>query len=272
MAAGAGRLSGRIAVVTGATQGLGEAIARAFAAAGAAGLCLTGRNAARGARIRDELAGQGTPAIFAQADLSKMDDVRAVVAAADHQFGRVDVLVNAAGLTDRGTIFDTTEARFDELFAVNVRAPFFLAQEAVRIMAREGIAGSIINIQSMSAHGGQPFLSAYSASKGALATLTRNLAHALVKHRIRVNGLNVGWMHTPGEERVMRLYHGAEDGWLEEAVKGRPFGRLISPEEIARACLYLASDESGLMTGSNIDFDQTIVGVGADPLEPGPSP
>ncbi|MFM8749689.1 SDR family oxidoreductase [Rhabdaerophilum sp.] len=269
MAAGAGRLSGRIAVVTGATQGLGEAIARVFAAAGAAGLCLTGRNAARGARIRDELARQGTDSIFVQADLSRMDDVRSVIAAADHRFGRVDVLVNAAGLTDRGTIFDTTQERFDELFAVNVRAPFFLAQDAVTIMARERIAGSIINIQSMSAHGGQPFLSAYSSTKGALATLTRNLAHALVKHRIRVNGLNIGWMHTPGEERVMRLYHGAQDGWLEQAVKDRPFGRLISPEEVARACLYLASDESGLMTGSNIDFDQTIVGIGADPLEPG---
>lgn len=269
MSSEAGRLAGKVAVVTGATQGLGEAIARAFAAAGAAGLVLTGRSAARGARIRDELVRAGTRAVFAQADLSDVAQARSVIAAADHQFGRVDVLVNAAGLTDRGTIFDTSEARFDELFAVNVRAPFFLTQDAVKIMARERIAGSVINIQSMSAHGGQPFLSAYSSSKGALATLTRNLAHALVKHRIRVNGLNIGWMHTPGEERVMRVYHGAEDGWLEEAVKSRPFGRLISPQEVARACLYLASDESGLMTGSNIDFDQTIVGIGADPLEPG---
>ncbi|MBN8535077.1 MAG: SDR family oxidoreductase [Rhizobiales bacterium] len=269
MTQGSGRLSGKVAVVTGSTQGLGEAIARAFAAEGAAGLVLTGRNAARGARIRDDLVRLGTPAVFAHADLADVEAARSVIAAADHQFGRVDVLVNAAGLTDRGTIFDTSEARFNELFAVNVRAPFFLTQDAVKIMAREKIAGSIINIQSMSAHGGQPFLSAYSSSKGALATLTRNLAFALVKHRIRVNGLNIGWMHTPGEERVMRLYHGAQDGWLEEAVKSRPFGRLISPEEVARACLYLASDESGLMTGSNIDFDQTIVGIGGDPLEPG---
>lgn len=266
-----GRLTGMIAVVTGATQGLGEAIARAFAAEGAAGLVLTGRNAARGARIRDDLVARGTPAIFAQADLALMDDVHSVLAAADHQFGRVDVLVNAAGLTDRGTILDTTQARFDELFAVNVRAPFFLTQDAVKIMIREKIAGSIINIQSMSAHGGQAFLSAYSSSKGALATLTRNLGHALIRHRIRVNGLNIGWMHTPGEERVMRLYHGAQDGWLDEAVKSRPFGRLIDPAEVARACLYLASDESGLMTGSNIDFDQTIVGVGDPPLEPAQS-
>lgn len=263
------RLAGKVAIVTGSTQGLGEAIARAFAAAGAAGLVLTGRNAARGARLRDELVRAGTPSIFAHADLADVEAAQSVIAAADHQFGRLDILVNAAGLTDRGTIFDTSVARFDELFAVNVRAPFFLAQGAARIMAREKIAGSILNIQSMSAHGGQPFLSAYSASKGALATLTRNLAQALLKYRIRVNGLNIGWMHTPGEERVMRLYHGAQDGWLEEAAATRPFGRLIDPAEVARACLYLASDESGLMTGSNIDFDQSILGTSGEPLEPG---
>jgi NAD(P)-dependent dehydrogenase (short-subunit alcohol dehydrogenase family) len=154
------------------------------------------------------------------------------------------------------------------LFDVNVRAPFFLMQEAARIMLREGIAGSIINIQSMSAHGGQPFLAAYSSSKGALATLTRNTAHALIRHRIRVNGLNIGWMNTPGEERVMRQYHGAQDGWLEKAVQDRPFGRLIDPAEVARTCAWLASAESGLMTGANIDLDQTVVGVGAEPLEP----
>ncbi len=261
------RLDGKIAVVTGGTQGLGEAVAMLFARSGAAGIVICGRNAERGEQVRKALAALGTDAIFIKADLADVDTARAVVKAADQRFGRVDVLLNAAGLTDRGTILDTTQERYDELFNVNVRAPFFLIQEAARIMVREKIAGSIINIQSMSAHGGQSFLSAYSTSKGALATLTRNVAHSLVRHRIRVNGLNIGWMHTPGEERVMREYHDAQDGWLDEAVKTRPFGRLIDPQEVARACLYLASDESGLMTGANIDFDQTIVGVGADPLE-----
>ena len=120
----------------------------------------------------------------------------------------------------------------------------------------------------MSAHGGQPFIAAYCASKGALATLTRNVAHSLIKFRIRVNGLNIGWMATPGEDRIMKTYHGAEDGWLEAAAKSRPFGRLIDPREVARACAFLASDESGLMTGANIDFDQTIVGVSDAPIEP----
>jgi NAD(P)-dependent dehydrogenase (short-subunit alcohol dehydrogenase family) len=262
---GAGRLDGKVAVVTGGTQGLGEAVARLFAASGAAGLVICGRNAERGEAVRRALEAH-CPALFVKADLAEVEAAEAVIAAADERFGRIDSLVNAAGLTDRGTILDTSQVRFDELFAVNVRAPFFLMQGAARIMIREKLAGAMVNIQSMSAHGGQPFLAAYSASKGALATLTRNVAHALVAHRIRVNGLNVGWMATPGEDRVMRHYHGAEDGWLAEAERGRPFGRLISPEEIARACLYLCSDASGLMTGSNIDFDQTVMGVSGEPL------
>lgn len=261
-------LAGKVAIVTGGTQGLGEAVALRFARSGAGGVVICGRNAARGEVVRRLLEQSGTRSLFVEADLAQTDSIRTVTEAADKAFGRVDILINAAGLTDRGTILDTTIERFDELFAVNVRAPFFMTQAVVEIMIREKTAGSIVNIQSMSAHGGQPFLSAYSASKGALATLTRNLAFALVRHHIRVNGLNIGWMHTPGEERVMRLYHGAKDGWLDQAAASRPFGRLIDPDEVARACLYLAGDASGLMTGSNIDFDQTIIGVGGEPLEP----
>jgi NAD(P)-dependent dehydrogenase (short-subunit alcohol dehydrogenase family) len=265
---GPANLSGKIAVVTGGTQGLGEAIARLFAERGAAGLVICGRNAKRGDQVASDISAAGCPTVFVQADLAKVADCRKVVAKADERFGRVDALVNAAALTDRGNIFDTTEERYNEIFDVNVRAPFFLIQETVRIMQREKIAGSIVNIQSMSAHGGQPFITAYCASKGALATLTRNVAHSLLKFRIRINGLNIGWMSTPGEDNIQKSYHGAQDGWLEEAVKSRPFGRLIDPKEVARACAYLCSDESGLMTGANIDFDQTVVGVGDPPLEP----
>jgi NAD(P)-dependent dehydrogenase (short-subunit alcohol dehydrogenase family) len=265
---GPANLNGKIAVVTGGSQGLGEAIARLFAERGAAGLILCGRNEANGARVAKEIAATGCPTFFVQADLAKVADCRNVIAEADRRFKRVDVLVNAAGVTDRGNIFETTEERFDEVFNVNVRAPFFLIQESAKIMRREKIAGSIVNIQSMSGHGGQPFITAYCSSKGALATLTRNVAHSLIKFRIRVNGLNIGWMSTPGEDRIMKTYHGAKDGWLEEAVKGRPFGRLIDPAEVARACAYLGSDESGLMTGANVDFDQTIVGVSDPPIEP----
>jgi NAD(P)-dependent dehydrogenase (short-subunit alcohol dehydrogenase family) len=261
-------LNGKIAIITGGTQGLGEAIARLFAERGAAGIVICGRNAERGERVAKEITSAGCPTVFVEADLAKVADCRKVVAKAEERFGRVDALVNAAALTDRGDIFDTTEQRYNEIFDVNVRAPFFLIQETVRIMRRQKIAGSIVNIQSMSAHGGQPFITAYCASKGALATLTRNVAHSLLKFRIRVNGLNIGWMSTEGEDNIQRKYRGAEDGWLEEAVKSRPFGRLLDPKEVARACAYLCSDESGLMTGANIDFDQTVVGTGDPPLEP----
>jgi NAD(P)-dependent dehydrogenase (short-subunit alcohol dehydrogenase family) len=265
---GPGSLDGKVAVVTGGSQGLGEAIARLYAERGAAGLIICGRNAANGERVAAEIAANGCPTFFVKADLGDVAQCRNVIAEADRRFKRVDVLVNAAGLTDRGNIFETTEERFNEIFNVNVRAPFFLIQETVKIMRREKIAGAIVNIQSMSAHGGQPFIAAYCSSKGALATLTRNVAHSLVKFRIRVNGLNIGWMATPGEDRIMKTYHGAQDGWLDEAVKSRPFGRLIDPNEVARACAYLGSDESGLMTGANVDFDQTIVGVSDPPIEP----
>ncbi len=265
---GKASLSGKVAVVTGGSQGLGEAIARQFAKRGAAGLIICARNEANGRRVAEEIQASGCPTVFVQADLAHVADCRKVIAEADRRFKRVDILVNAAASTDRGTIFDTTEERFNDVFNVNVRAPFFLIQEAAKIMRREKIQGSIINIQSMSGHGGQPFISAYCSSKGALATLTRNVAHSLVKFRIRVNGLNIGWMSTPGEDRIQKTYHDAPDGWLAQAVRTRPFGRLLDPNEVARACVYLASDESGLMTGANIDFDQTIVGVGDAPIEP----
>jgi NAD(P)-dependent dehydrogenase (short-subunit alcohol dehydrogenase family) len=265
---GPAHLSGKVAIVTGGTQGLGEAVARLFAERGAAGLVICGRNEKSGERVASEVSAAGCPTVFVQADLAKVPDCRKVVAKADERFGRVDALVNAAALTDRGDIFDTTEERYNEIFDVNVRAPFFLIQETVRIMRREKITGSIVNIQSMSAHGGQPFITAYCASKGALATLTRNVAHSLLKFRIRINGLNIGWMSTPGEDAIQKSYHGAQDGWLDEAIKTRPFGRLLDPKEVARACAYLCSDESGLMTGSNIDFDQNVVGTGDPPIEP----
>jgi len=260
MAAAQARLDGKVAVVTGGTQGLGEAIARLFAERGAAGIVICGRNAANGKAVAADLARSGCRAEYVPADLADLEQTRAVMATADRMFGRVDTLVNAAGITDRGTVFNTSPELFERMMAVNLRAPFFLLQAAATIMRREKIAGTIVNIQSMSALGGQPFLTPYSVSKGALATLTKNAAFSLMPWRIRVNGLNLGWMATPGEDRIMRRYHGAQDGWLEKAAAEQPFGRLIDPKEAARAVAFLASEESGLMTGVNIDYDQTAVG------------
>jgi NAD(P)-dependent dehydrogenase (short-subunit alcohol dehydrogenase family) len=255
-------MDGKIAVVTGSTQGLGEAIANLFVERGVAGLVITGRNKERGAKVKKDLEAKGAKVVFVEADLSKLADVRKIIAACDQAFGRVDALVNSAGMTDRGTIWDTTEQRYDDMFDINVKAPFFLMQDALHLMKKAKAKGSIVNILSMSGHGGQDFITAYCASKGALATLTRNVAFSVMNYQIRVNGLNIGWMDTPGEDRIMKTYHGSSDGWLKSAEAGRPFGRLIKPAEVARACAYLCSAESGLMTGSIIDFDQNVLGTG----------
>ncbi|ADU72520.1 SDR family oxidoreductase [Pantoea sp. At-9b] len=255
------QLKGKVAVVTGGTQGLGAAIARHFALNGATGVVICGRNETKGRDIAASINAEGKGKVeFVHADLSSVEDCRTVIASADELFGRVDVLVNAGGMTDRGTILDTDPELFDQMFATNVRGPFFLMQDAIKIMRREKIEGSIVNICSMSGLAGQPFIAAYCSSKGALATLTRNTAYALLRNRIRVNALNIGWMASEGEDRIMKTYHGAEDGWLEKAAAEQPFGRLIQPEEVARAVAFLASEESGLMTGSVINFDQSVWG------------
>jgi NAD(P)-dependent dehydrogenase (short-subunit alcohol dehydrogenase family) len=267
---GAVRLDGHIAVVTGGTQGLGEAIAMDFAQRGAKGIVICGRNSDKGRAVAERLGKCGCKAEFVNADLSAIGDCAKVIAAADRAFGRVDILVNAAAITDRGTIFDTSPQLFDTMFAVNVRAPFFLMQDALNIMRRESIRGSVVNILSMSAHGGQSFITAYCASKGALATLTKNVAFGVMRHGIRVNGLCIGWMDTPGEDRIMRLYHGAQDGWKEQAETKLPTGRLLKVDEVARAVAFLASDQSGLMTGSIIDFDQSVLGCYESAPQPAP--
>lgn len=264
-------MDGKTAVITGSTQGLGETIAHLFADRGASQIVITGRNAERGARVKAALEAKKVKTVFVQGDLSKMEDVRKVIAACDASFGRIDALVNAAALTDRGSIWDTTEARYDELFDVNVKAPFFLMQDALHLMKKSRTSGTIVNILSMSGHGGQDFISAYCGSKGALATLTRNVAFTVMRYQIRVNGLNIGWMDTPGEDRIMKTYHDADPDWLKKAEAARPFGRLLKPSEVARAVAYLSSAESGMMTGSIIDFDQQVLGTGNAIAEPPPA-
>jgi NAD(P)-dependent dehydrogenase (short-subunit alcohol dehydrogenase family) len=255
-------LKDKIAVVTGSTQGLGAAVARLFVERGASGIVICGRNAEKGGAQAKALNALGKgKVVFERADLSKVEDCRAVIELADKAFGRIDILVNSAASTARGTILDTTPEGFDALFAINVRGPFFLMQETIKLMQRDKVEGAIVNIASMSAKAGQPFISAYCASKGALATLTQNTAYALLRNRIRVNGLNIGWMASDGEDAIQREHHGGGPGWLEKAAAQQPFGRLIEPNEVARAVAFLATDESGLMTGSMVNFDQSVWGA-----------
>lgn len=252
----------KVAVVTGSTQGLGEAIARQLAADKmVGGLVLCGRNADKGHRVAQQLTSQDCRAVFVPADLARTEDCRSVIDAARREFGRIDYLVNSAATSERGTILDSTPELFDRIMALNVRAPFFLIQGALKLMIEQGIRGSIVNIISMSSHGGQPFLTPYSMSKGALVTLTKNAANSVVNRQIRINGLNLGWMDTPGEEAIQKRFHNASDQWLKEAERMQPFGRLIKPDEVAQVVAFLLSDKSGLMTGSIIDFDQNILGT-----------
>jgi NAD(P)-dependent dehydrogenase (short-subunit alcohol dehydrogenase family) len=256
-----GQLAGKVAAITGGTQGLGEATARLFAARGAAGLALCGRSLERGERIAREISGTGCPTEFVHADLERVAEARDFIDSVEASFGRLDILVNCAAATDRGTIENTTEELWDRIFALNVKSQFFLIQRAVEVMRRHRIAGAIANVGTMTAHGGPPKLIAYSASKGALVIMTRALANAVKRDRIRINTLNIGWTNTPREHLVQTGMDGQPENWLELASRKQPFGRLIEADEVARALAFLCSDESGLMTGALIDFDQTIAGT-----------
>ena len=256
------RFEGKIVVVTGGTQGLGAAVAKHLANEGAAGIVTCGRSATKGEAVARSIREQtGCAVHFVQADLAKVADCRNVIKTADEIFQRIDVLVNAAGLTERGDILSTDEDLFDRMFAVNTRAPFFLMQEVIKRMIRDEIEGSIINIGSIVAHAGQPFNASYCGSKAALATLTRNTAFAAMRNRIRVNQLNIGWMASDGEDRIQREFHGADDNWLAEVAAQQPFGRLLAPDEVAKAVAFLGCEESGMMTGSVVNFDQSVWGA-----------
>lgn len=264
------RMDGKICIVTGASQGLGAAIARRLAAAGAEGIVVTGRNVGRGEAVAADIRARWRiPAHFVMADLGKADDAGHVFDEVDRLFGRVNVLVNAGASTERGTILDTTPELFDRMFATNVRGPFFLMQHAIRRMIRDGIEGAICNIGSISALAGQPFISPYCASKGALTTLTANTAFAVMGNRIRVNQLNVGWMASDNERA---LQSACDADWEAKAAASLPFGRLVDPEEAARAVNFLVSDDAGLMTGAIVNFDQSVWGAvaGGMPVPDGP--
>jgi len=261
-------LEGKIAVITGSTQGLGEATARLFKERGAKGIIITGRNAERGNALAADLTGDGCTAHFIAADLANVNGCRSIINAADEHFGTLHILVNSGALTVRGTIWDTTPELYDQMMAINTRAPFFLMQEAIRIMERDNVEASIVNISSVASYGSLPMLAPYAISKGALNIATKNIAYAVSRSRIRVNALALGWMDTPGEDLIQRKFHSDGEEWLAAAEASQPFGRLLKMDEVARCIAYCASNESGMMTGCIIDFDQSVFGAGPQPIAP----
>lgn len=263
--------AGKIALVTGGAQGIGASVAKLLAARGSAGIALVDRQIDKGEAMAAELNSAGVRTVFLAADLADATAVAAIVPKVEATFGRLDFLANVAGLTDRGTIIDTDLAAFDRMFAVNVRAPFFLMQDAIKVMQRVGDGGSIVNVLSVNAHLGSPHLSAYSASKAALLNLTKNTANAVNGWRIRVNGILPGWVDTPGEHTTLKTWHNAPDNWLEAAEKSRPFGRLLKADDIARGIIFLGGPDSYPMTGTLLDYEQTVFG-GSGGVEGYPKP
>ncbi len=252
-------MKGRVVLVTGATQGIGRAVALRVAGEGAEGVVIAGRDAARGAAVAAELEAAGTKANFVAVELSAPDAADVVMSAALQRFGRVDALVNAAGATDRGSVADASPQLWDMLFAVNSRAPFFLMQSVINHLRQRKAPGAIVNILSINLHGGTPELAVYAATKAALGLLTRNAAFAHRFDRIRVNGINVGWTDTPAERHMQAVTLGHGEGWLDKANAAQPSGKLLSADDIARLALFLLSDASAPMTGSLIDQEQTLI-------------
>ena len=250
----------KVVIVTGSTQGSGAETAKLFAHRGAYGITICGRNEKQGLEIKSEIESIGSKCIFVKADLNEEEDCLRIVNKTDSAFGKINSLVNVAGFTERGTILSTTLDNYNRNFNINTKAPFLLMQESIKVMIRENIHGTILNVLSMAMYSGMPFLTAYSGSKAALAIITKNVANGVSGHRIRVNALNIGWTDTPGEDTIQKKFHEGGEDWLEKAEAKVPFKRLTKPIDVARAAAYFCSEESGIVTGSIIDYDQTVNG------------
>ena len=254
------QFEGKVIIITGSTQGSGAETAKLFAARGAKAITICGRQENKGLQIKKEIEELDAKCLYVKADLSKVEDCKKIVALTDKEFGTVHSLVNVAGYTERGTILSATLENYENNFNINARAPFILIQEAVKIMIRDKNNGTIANVLSMAMYSGMPFIVAYSGSKAALAIMTKNIANSLAGHQIRVNALNIGWTDTPAEHDIQKRVHKKGEDWLSKEENKVPYKRLTKPLDVAKGLAFMWSDESGLMTGSVIDFDQTVNG------------
>ena len=248
------RLQNKVIIVTGSTTGIGKAIALRCISEGAK-VVIHGLENDLGKAVMSE-AGNDHVVLHIE-DITNNGAAERLVDIAVKTFGKLDAVVNNAAAVVSSNI-ETTDAVFlEEVLRINLVAPFALIRAALPHLSKT--KGCVLNIGSVNAYIGEPKLTAYSASKGALMTLTKNSAQYLNRHRIRVNQLNVGWTLTPNEN-VVKLQEGKGENWIDEAVKTRPFGRLLLPRDIALAALYFASDESAAITGSVLDLEQYPVG------------
>lgn len=257
------RLAEKVILITGSTTGIGAAMARMFVREGAK-IMLHGRDSARGEMLAAEFGSDR--AAFHQGDLADPECPPQLVRSTLGAFGRLDAIVNNAALTTRAHLADTDAGFFDTIMAVNLRAPLLLIRSASDALTKT--QGSVLNIGSILAHCGQSNLLAYSVSKGGLMTLTRNLADTLAPRRVRVNQLNVGWTLTDNEFAVKRA-DGLPENWPDTLPPSViPSGRLLQPDDIARAAIYWVSDESRPITGAVTDCEQYPV-IGRIPNQEG---
>jgi NAD(P)-dependent dehydrogenase (short-subunit alcohol dehydrogenase family) len=250
----------RVAIITGGAQGVGLAAAQRFANDGIKKFILADINGDTLETALNAIRGLGAVAHGFIGDLSKVANCEKAVKSAIDAFGQIDILANCAGNTARGGILDTSEAAFDGLFGVNVKAPFYMIQNAAKEMLKRK-SGVIINISSMLAHGGPPMLLTYSATKSALVTITKSAANTLKRDGIRVFAINLGWTVTPHEHQLQTKFHDMPEDWAERVGRAQPFGRLLVPEDPAGVMSFLISKDASMMTGVIIDLEQFVIGT-----------
>ncbi len=239
------KLAGKVAVVTGASKGIGAGIAKAMADAGAAVVVNYAGGKEGADRVVAEIAAAGGRAAAVQADVSKAADVARLFAEAKRLYGRLDVLVNNAGVYEFAQIGEVTEAHFHRLFDINVLGLLLATQEAVKLFGEDG--GSVINISSVVSRITPPGLAVYSATKGAVDAITTSLAKELGGRKIRVNAINPGAIDTEGSRAI------GMDGEMANAMIAQtPLGRIGKPEDIAPVAVFLASDDARWTTGETL--------------------
>ena len=246
-------LNGKVALVTGGASGIGAAISRAFAEQGAS-VVVADVNKSAGQAVAESL---GTNAMFQRVDVTDRHSVESAVAAGVKRFGKLDVMVNNAGIGHVGSVQETEQADFDRLFAVNVTGVFNGSRVAVDQMLRQTPAGGvIINMASVAGQIGVPRRFAYCATKGAVIAMTKQLSVDYVKSGIRCNCICPGTVYSPFVEGyVERFHHDTREQTIAELHARQPIGRMGRPEEIADLAVYLASDAASFMTGSAVTLD-----------------
>ena len=244
-----GRLDGKVALISGGARGQGAAEARLFAQEGAK-VVIGDILDAEGTSVAAEIAESGGDALFVHLDVTNEEDWRSAIAAAASSFGKLDVLVNNAGIWRRGRVEDTTVEDWDTIMDVNAKGVFLGTKQAIPEMRKAG-GGSIINISSTAGLVGGPRSSAYTASKGAVRLFTKATAIQYANEGIRANSIHPGPIETA---MIQQVWQGDEQN-RGEAIARTPLGRIGTPEDIAYGVLFLASDESSVMPGSELVID-----------------